>query len=75
MREIGAVEAKNILLDRVERARRSSPAMAKPVARLAPISGRSDPEQAHAAAERIRARARILKLGTFDWELLKADRD
>ncbi len=46
----------------------------KPVARLVPnvAVGRS---AAHAAAERIRARARCLKAGEFNWGTLKADRD
>jgi hypothetical protein len=44
------------------------------VARLVPNTGGIDRAQAHAAAERIRARAAKLKAG-FDWEALKADRD
>lgn len=79
MQEIGALEAKNTfgtLLDRVGRGEvivitRDG----KPVARLAPISGGIGREQAHAAAERIRARASRLNLGAFDWDALKADRD
>ena len=46
----------------------------KPVARLAPNSGRIDRFQAQAAAERIRTRAQGLK-AEFDWEAVKADRD
>jgi prevent-host-death family protein len=79
MQEIGAFEAKNTLgtlLDRVERGEEIVITRhGKPVARLVPSSGRIDREQAHAAAERIRVRAKALKLGKFDWETLKADRD
>jgi prevent-host-death family protein len=79
MFEIGAFEAKNTLgslLDRVERGEEIVITRhGKPVARLVPNSGRIDRHQAHAAARRIRARAKKLKLGPFDWEALKADRD
>jgi len=46
----------------------------KPVARLSPISGGIDREQADAAAQRIRARANSLNLSAFNWDALKADR-
>ncbi len=79
MQEIGAFEAKNTLgtlLDRVERGEEIIITRhGKPVARLVPSSGRIDREQVRAAVQRIRARAKALKLGTFDWESLKADRD
>jgi prevent-host-death family protein len=79
MQEIGAFEAKNTLgtlLDRVERGEEIVITRhGKPVARLVPSSRGIDREQARAAAQRIRARARNLKLGPFDWETWKADRD
>lgn len=79
MLEVGAFEAKNTLgalLDRVERGEEIVITRhGKPVARLVPNSGGFNREQAHAAADRIRARAKSLKLGAFDWEALKAERD
>jgi len=79
MREIGAFEAKNTfgaLLDRVERGEEIVITRhGKPVARLVPNSGGIDRKQALAAAERIRARAKSLHLGAFDWDALKLDRD
>jgi prevent-host-death family protein len=79
MNEIGAFEAKNTLgtlLDRVERGEEIVITRhGKVVARLVPSSGRIDREQALAASQRIRARAKKLKLGPFDWQALKADRD
>lgn len=79
MQEIGAFEAKNTLgalLDRVERGEEIVITRhGKPVARLVPNPVGIDREQAHAAAKRIRARAKALKLGAYDWEALKADRD
>jgi len=47
----------------------------KAVARLVPNFGGIDREQARAASLRIRARAKKLKLGPFDWQSLKSDRD
>jgi antitoxin (DNA-binding transcriptional repressor) of toxin-antitoxin stability system len=47
----------------------------KPVARLIPSSGGINREQARQAAQRIRARAHLLKPEAFDWESTKADRD
>ena len=79
MHEIGAFEAKNTfgtLLDRVERGEEIVITRhGKAVARLVPNSGGIDRHQAHAASQRIRARAKKLKLGPFDWQSLKADRD
>jgi prevent-host-death family protein len=78
MFEIGAFEAKNrlgALLDRVMQGEEIIITRhGKPVARLVPNSGRIDRSQAIAAMERIRARAKSLKIG-FDWDALKADRD
>jgi len=79
MQEIGAFEAKNklgTLLDCVERGEEIVITRhGRAVARLVPASGGIDREQSWAAAERIRARARPLKLAGFDWEALKAERD
>jgi prevent-host-death family protein len=79
MQEIGAFEAKNTLgslLDRVERGEEIVITRhGKPVARL--ISSNDDrrgQQQAKAAAERIRARARSLGQSAH-WASLKADRD
>ena len=79
MQEIGAFEAKNklaALLDRVERGEEIVITRhGKAVARLVPNVGGIDQTQARAAVERIRARARRLKAGAFDWDAFKADRD
>ncbi len=78
MLEIGAFEAKNTfgaLLDRVEHGEEIVITRhGRPVARLIPNAGGVDQDQARAAVERLRARAKSLKAG-FDWEALKADRD
>lgn len=77
--EIGAFEAKNklgALLDRVERGEEIVITRhGKPVARLVPNSRGINREQACFVAERIRERAKSLKLGAFDWAALKEDRD
>ena len=79
MQEIGAFEAKNklaALLDRVESGEEIVITRhGKAVARLVPAIGGIDRSQAQAAVERIRARARKLKAGAFDWDTYKADRD
>ena len=79
MIEIGAFEAKNTLgslLDRVQRGEEIVITRhGKPVARLVPNEGRLNREQAQTAAERIRARARQLKNGRFNWKTLKRERD
>ena len=78
MAEVGAFEAKNMLsalLDRVERGEEIVITRhGKPVARLVPNAGGIDRSQAHAAIQRIRARASEIKQ-QFDWKLLKAERD
>ena len=78
MREIGAFEAKNTLgalLDRVQGGEEILITRhGKPVARLVPNSGGIDRAQALVAAKRIRARSSQLKV-TFDWNLMKEDRD
>ncbi len=79
MQEIGAFEAKNTLgalLDRVERGEEIVITRhGRPVAKLVPSTGGIDREQARAALEGIRQRAKRLKLGPFHWEEVKADRD
>jgi prevent-host-death family protein len=78
-REIGAFEAKNTLgtlLDRVERGEEIVITRhGRRVARLVPHTDRIDREQAQAALDRIRERARRLGAGKFDWEEVKALRD
>jgi prevent-host-death family protein len=77
--EIGAFEAKNklgSLLDRVQDGEEIVITRhGRPVARLVPDTGGIDRSQARAAADRIRARAKRLKAGEFNWDALKADRD
>lgn len=82
--EIGAFEAKNTLgrlLDRVERGEEIVITRhGKPVARLVPNVGRSDQDQARAAFERLRERARLLHEQNkdkepLDWPTLKKWRD
>jgi prevent-host-death family protein len=79
MSEIGAFEAKNTLgalLDRVQQGEEIVITRhGRPVARLVPNQGGIDHDQTRVAAARIRARAAQLKMGRFDWETLKADRD
>jgi prevent-host-death family protein len=77
--EIGAFEAKNklsALLDRVEMGEVIIITRhGKPVAKLVPDTVGSDSSQAHAASRRIRARAKQIKPGSFDWQALKTERD
>lgn len=78
--EIGAFEAKNMLgslLDRVERGEEVViTRRGKPVARLVPEPGNEERrKRALEAAEEIRALARKMKLGRFDWDEWKAYRD
>ena len=79
MAQIGAFEAKNTLgslLDRVEQGEEIVITRhGKPVARLAPLAPDLDTPAAVAAMSRIRARARKLAAGPFDWQAVKADRD
>jgi prevent-host-death family protein len=83
MAEIGAFEAKNTLgtlLDRVERGEEIVITRhGKAVARLVPNTRRVDQNQAQAAFNRIRERARHLHKKkpreTFDWPALKKLRD
>jgi prevent-host-death family protein len=79
MIEVGAFEAKNklsALLDRVEQGEEVTITRhGRPVARLVPASREVDRSQVQEAFQRIRDRAEQAKLGPFDWEALKADRD
>jgi prevent-host-death family protein len=79
MTEVGAFEAKNklsALLDRVEQGEEITITRhGRPVARLIPPRGEVDRSQVQEAFQRIRGRAKQAKLGPFDWETLKADRD
>ena len=79
MQEIGAFEAKNTLgalLDRVERGEEIVITRhGKPVARLVASTGGIDRARAKAAVDRIRARAKLLSPGVFNWSALKAERD
>jgi prevent-host-death family protein len=78
--EVGAFEAKNTLgslLDRVERGEEVViTRRGKPVARLVPEKGdEGRTERALEAVANIRALARKVKLGRFDWDEWKAYRD
>lgn len=79
MIEVGAFEAKNklsALLDRVEQGEEVVITRhGRPVARLVPSDGGIDPSRTLATLQRMRDRTKQAKLGPFDWETLKADRD
>jgi len=79
MREVGAFEAKSrlgTLLDWVEAGEEVViTRRGKRVARLVPDRPGIDRAAALAAAERIKARSKALKLGAFDWEEWKTLRD
>ena len=79
MRAIDASEATARFAALVERAARGEAIVitrrCKPVARLVPAQARRDATAALAALARIRARARAMKLGRFDWVEWKAYRD
>ncbi len=79
MIEVGAFEAKNTLGSLLDRVQQGEEVVitrhGKPVARLVPNEGRLDREQAQAAADRIRARARQLKRVRFNWKSLRRERD
>lgn len=79
MAEFGAFEAKNKLselLDRVERGERVViTRRGKPVAEMVPIHPVRDQEKALRAAEGIRALAKRMNLGPFNWEEWKRYRD
>ena len=73
------VEAKNKLswlLDRVEQGEEIViTRQGRPVARMVPANAGVDRGEARAVAQRMRDRARQSRLGAYDWETLKADRD
>lgn len=77
--EISAVEAKrafSALLDHVEEGQEFVVTRhGKPVARLVPYMRDPVLVSAAAAAERIRSRAKTLKLGKFQWKKWKVERD
>lgn len=77
--EIGAFEAKNKLSSLLERAERGEEIVitrrGKPIARLVPVNESADQKRRREAMERIRALARELNLGKFDWEEWKKYRD
>ena len=79
MTEVGAFEAKNTLgslLDRVERGEEVLITRhGKPVAQLVRPREHFDRAEADAAFARMRARAKSLKMGPFDWEKYKQWRD
>jgi prevent-host-death family protein len=79
MPEFGAFEAKNRLghlLDLVERGEEVTITRhGREVARLVPAKPTRNREVAHAALERIRARAEQSRLGAFDWSEWKSYRD
>jgi prevent-host-death family protein len=79
MHEIGAFEARNRLghlLDLVEQGEEIViTRRGKEVARLVPARQTINRAEARAAVARIRARAERQKLGCFDWEEWKTDRD
>jgi len=76
---VGAFEAKNTLgslLDRVEKGEEIVITRhGKPVARLTQCSEARDDAAFEAVFDRMRVRARSLKLGEFDWDQAKRDRD
>jgi prevent-host-death family protein len=79
MRQIGAFEAKNTfgsLLDRVEAGEEILITRhGKPAARLTQPLPQFNREEARAAANRIRERAKLSKRGPFIWEEWKPLRD
>jgi len=79
MHEVGTFEAKNklsALLDRVEQGEEVViTRKGRPVAKLVPVKPVPGSEEARMAAERIRARAKEMNLGPFDWEEWKKYRD
>ena len=79
MREFSAFEAKNKfgqLLDIVEHGEEVMITRhGKEVARMVPAKQHISREEAHAAVQRIRDRAKQLKLGYFNWSEWKAYRD
>jgi prevent-host-death family protein len=79
MLTVGAFEAKNTLgglLDRVEQGEEVLITRhGKPVAQLVRPHSRFDEAASDAAYARLRARAKAMKMGPFDWEHYKEWRD
>ena len=79
MKEFGAFEARNRLghlLDLIEQDEEVLITRhGREVARLIPAYHRTDRSEAHAAVNRLRARAEQSRLGPFDWSEWKTYRD
>jgi prevent-host-death family protein len=79
MREIGAFEAKNKLSELLDLAEGGEEIVitrhGKEAARLVPPKGTVNRDEARAAMQRLRARAKKEKHGPFNWEEWKAYRD
>jgi prevent-host-death family protein len=79
MREVGAFEAKNKLSELLDLAEQGEEIIitrhGKEAARLVPPKGTVNRDEARAAMQRIRQRAKEAGHGTFDWEEWKAYRD
>jgi prevent-host-death family protein len=71
MREVGAFEAKNKLSELLDLAERGEEIVitrhGKAVARLVPPRGTANRDEARAAMERVRQRAKAENHGLFDW--------
>ncbi len=78
-RAIGAFEAKTHLSELLDRAAGGEEIIitkrGKPVARLVPMTEGHDVAAAQAAAKRLRALAKKMKLGRFDWQEWQRYRD
>jgi prevent-host-death family protein len=79
MGTVGSFEAKTHFAELLTRAEKGEEITitrrGKPVARLVPTERGHDVAAARDAAARIRALARSLKLGPFNWDEWKRDRD
>jgi prevent-host-death family protein len=79
MREVGAFEAKNKLSELLDLAESGEEIIitrhGKEAARLVPPKGTINRDEARAAMQRIRQRAKEAGHGPFDWEEWKAYRD
>jgi prevent-host-death family protein len=79
MDEVGTFEAKNKWSELLARAERGEEILitkrGRPVAKLGPVDGPRDRERGRAAMARIRALAKELNFGPFDWEEWKKCRD
>ena len=79
MSEIGAFEAKNKLSALLDRAERGEEIVitrrGRPVAKLVPVGPGRDPRRVREAIAGLRALAKKMNLGPFDWEEWKRYRD